>query len=218
MKLNKTEQTTLTSKELNSYLPLIHKIVNQLYNNLSSRQKEIFERDELVGYGYEGLAKAYVNYDEGRSKMTFRQYAAYSIRNTCLNGINEDSRTIKISFYNQKQMKDNQLSTIITRSIESFNTDSDSDNSDRLIGLADDEVNFDNPMEYMLNLVRAKFNKDIYDIFCRYYGFTDDDNVKGKDLSKMYGLSNASISIKLKKVVDYIKTNKELVDLLRDCL
>ena len=82
------------SKLIKKYEPLTVKITRQFV------QKTKLPWDVIKSMAYEGLVLAFKNYDPARSELTFLQFAGYSIRNTILTAIYEESRTVKMNQYN----------------------------------------------------------------------------------------------------------------------
>ena len=214
-------QTKTIEELLEQYNPLIEKITNQQWSGLTDRQREILEYQDVKSYALEGFIMAVRSYDVNKSSMDFCQYAAFGIKNACMNNINEDSRTIKISYYYQQKLKEQGYSTIMTTSLNKIipNTDSDVD-SDRyaFLGREDNDLNGGHPLIQLVNAIKENFDKDTATIFIDYYGLGDKDDVKGIDLAKKYAVSNATITSRLKKVIDWIRKDKELMESLSQLL
>jgi len=199
---------------VNKYKPLIEKITYQQWNNMTQRQKEVFGPDDIRSYALEGFALAINNYDPSRSKMTFMQYAAFSMRNNCLTYINEDSRTIKISLYNQQKLKESGQSTIITTSIENIIPSTDDEvESDRFAFLGFNEHFEDggNPIDRLVDDIKDNFDEDTCNMFFGFYGLDGHEDEKGIDIAKKYHVSNATVTIRIKKVISYIQKNEDLI-------
>lgn len=204
------------------YVPLIKKISRQLYG----KQPGI-DYDDIEGFAYEGFALAINNYDTTRSKMTFTQYAAFSIRNAILNGINKYSDSLGISFYKKKQMLiENAVLPTIT-SLDSIVKN----NYNREFGFAGekqidknstfgfaDEILFDNPLKVLIYKVTKKFPNDWADIFFSVYGLNGNITKKQKDIAQEYNISCCLVTKRVQKIIEYIKTDKELINILKDLL
>jgi RNA polymerase sigma factor (sigma-70 family) len=190
------------------YLPLVKKISNQMFNKCS------LDYDEIEGFAWEGFVLAMNNYDPKKSSMTFTSYAAYGIRNAILNGINENGRTIAISYYKQKKMKENgeELPT-------SVSLQNNFDNEDHLLSLGiEDDTLFDNPWDVLIRKLNENFNKDWVDMFCSIYGLNGHDVEKGKDVAARQGISGCLVTKRTHKMIEFIQNDKELSDILRDLL
>lgn len=197
------------------YLPLVKKICNQHFEKFNRQ----VGYDEIEGYGWLGFALALNNYDSSRSSLSFQQYAAWSIRNSILNGTTECARTVKMSYYYQQQLKSQDISTINTFSIN-YNADGEAVNVDRNAEISEDP-DFDivaNPMEELKKAVEDNFSNDMADIFFSAYGLFGHKEEKGKDIAKRYNVSGATITLRLKQVVKFIQSNKVLMELLRELI
>lgn len=206
---------------LNQYNNLIEKIAYQQWNGLSDRQREVLEYQDIRSYAQEGFLNAIRSYDASKSNMDFCQYAAFGIKNACMNNINEDSRTIKISYYYQQKLKDGGFSTILTTSLSNIIPNADSDvDTDRysFLGREDNDLNGGHPLVQLVSAINEHFDKDTASIFIDYYGLGDKEDVKGMDLAKKYSVSNATITYKIKKVIDWVRKDKELMESLSGLL
>lgn len=204
------------------YLPLVEKIVNQLWSTLSDRQKEIFDRDDLRSCALEGLVLAIRNFDPNRSNMTFQQYLAYGIRNSCLTGINEYSRTIKISYYEQQKRKGAGESLLLTKSINNIlskgNDDDDETDHLEFLGVSNDFECGEHPIDTLVRAIKEKFDPSYADIFFSIYGLDGHDELKGIELAKKYNVSNATITVRVQKVITFIKEDDSLLSTLSELL
>lgn len=214
-------QTKTVEELLVQYDPLIEKIVWQQWRSLTDRQREVLERADIKSYAYEGFLYAIHSYDVNRSKMDFSQYAAFAIKNKCMDGINEDSRTIQISYYNQQKLKDSGFSTILTTSLEKIIPNTDSEvNSDRysFLGAEDNFQHGGHPLAQLVEAIKEKFDPSTADMFISYYGLSDKDEEKGIDIAKRYNVSNATVTTRIQKVLAYIHTDGELMESLSTLL
>ena len=217
------EEQKRQNKLVLQYMPLVDKISFQLWSQLSDRQKELFNFEEVKGYALEGFAKALRNYDPSRSEMTFKQYLAYAMRNTCLDGINEESRTIKISYYKQQKRKEEGLPNILTTSINGILSrgDSEEDDSDDhldFLGVNDGFENCEHPIDTLVKVIKAKFDPSYADIFFSTYGLDGHDELKGVELAEKYKVSNATITVRVQKVISFIREDKTLMSILAELL
>ena len=190
------------------YMPLVKKISHQMLNQCS------LEYEEIEGFARVGLVLAMNSYDENKSSMSFTSWAAYGIRNAILNGINDTSRTIAISYYKQKKMKENgeEIPTSISLN-QNF------DNEDHLSSLGfEDDVLLDNPWDVLIKKLKANFDEEWVDMFCSLYGLDGHDVEKGKDIAARLGISGCLVTKRTKKIIKFIQDDEEISEILRDLL
>lgn len=190
------------------YLPLVKKISNQFLNSSP------LEYDEIEGFAWEGFVLAMNKYDPTKSNMSFTSYAAFGIKNAIMNGINSSGQTIAVSLYNRKKMVERGENIPTSVSLEK-----NFENEDHLLSLGfEDDVVFDNPWKVMLDKVKANFDEEYVDIFCSIYGLDGHEVEKGKDVAERLGISGCLVTKRTKKIIDFIKNDKELSSILRDLL
>ena len=187
------------------YLPLVHKIANQFY------KKTPIDNDEILGSALEGLADAINSYQEDKGQ-NFSQYAAYQIRYSILNFINNAGYPIKLSVYNQKKQKENGGSINIFESLNSYiryNEDGDEMiNYNKLPEMVyeDDIVGQIDKKLIIKNIIKdiyKNFNKRDCDIFLRFNGIGKIPE-KGTDIARKYNISSTSVSLINKKITDFV--------------
>lgn len=190
------------------YLPLVKKISNQFLNSSP------LEYDEIEGFAWEGFVLAMNKYDPTKSDMSFTSYAAFGIKNAIMNGINSSGQTIAVSLYNRKKMTERGENIPTSVSLEK-----NFENEDHLLSLGfEDDVVFDNPWKVMLDKVKANFDEEYVDIFCSVFGLDGHDVEKGKDIAERLGISGCLVTKRTKKIIEFIKNDKELSSILRDLL
>jgi RNA polymerase sigma factor (sigma-70 family) len=217
--------TKISQNELvKKYIPLVKKICNQHYG------KSALQYEDLEGYAWYGFTIAMNTYDASKSDMSFQSFLAYGIRNAILNGVNEDSRTIAVSYYKQKQMREKGETLPTAISIDKFYDKNESkkcdyenilskDNKSNLAFLGiENETSFENPYNILINKIKENFNAEYVDMFCSVYGIDGHKVEKGKDIANRYNVSNCLVTKRIKKIIDFIKNDKELSDVLRDLL
>lgn len=190
------------------YLPLVKKISNQFLNSSP------LEYDEIEGFAWEGFVLAMNKYDPTKSDMSFTSYAAFGIKNAIMNGINSSGQTIAVSLYNRKKMVERGENIPTSISLEK-----NFENEDHLLSLGfEDDIVFDNPWKVMLDKVKANFDEEYVDIFCSIYGLDGHEVEKGKDIAERLGISGCLVTKRTKKIIEFIKNDKELSSILRDLL
>lgn len=205
------------------YENLIQKITFQVWHQLTDRQKAFCQLEDVRSYALEGFAEAIRDYDPKKSSMTFKQYLAYAMRNSCLDWINEESRTIKITYYEQQKLKEENKSTIISSYIDDLipasNGDDDVD-EDYLACLGSNSgfENGEHPIKTLIDAIKKKFDPTYTDIFFSTYGLDGHKEMKGIELAKKYHVSNATITIRVQKVISFIRDNKDLMSVLAELL
>lgn len=211
----------LTRKEKNDlahqYEPLVIKITNQFHT------KKCGTWNQLSGAAWEGFARAINTYDEKRSKMTFMQFAGFSIRNNILNYLNNESRVVKINAYNQEKIKKNGGGAK-----ELFNSVS----MDQLYGNRQDgemskefkynlysKPNCDGDVfEFLYSKIDAEFNEMEREIFYKTFGLKDYEVTKGMDLAKDFNISHCKVSRIIKKVTTWIRKDEECCEMIQNLL
>lgn len=208
--LNDVEKNELVKQ----YEPLINKITKQFFTNV------LCEWDDLKSYAYEGFAMAIQKYDGERSEMSFTQYAAYAIRNNILTSLNNESRTVKMSDYQQKSAIKSGLTLFNTISID-HTSDNDEDNKSRKIVLGatvSDGFSNGDVFEYLYSRIESEFPKRDCEMFYLTFGLKDHDVTKNKDIAKMYGVSEGLPCQKVMKIIKWIRKDSELCEQLSELL
>lgn len=200
-------------KLIQQYEPLVNKITAQFV------QKSKYGWNEIKSAAYEGLVLAFKQYDSTRSSMNFLQYAGFSIRNQILISLNNELRTVKMNYYNQKQAEQAGMPLFNTVAIDVYcDTDKDShtkNNREVVLNIQTNE-NFSNGdvYEYLYYRLEAKFSSKDCDIFYRVFGLNGYDYEKSQDVAKLYNVSNGLVSQKVKKIINYIKGDEDLKEML----
>ena len=205
--------TEIQKNELvEQYTPLINKLTKQFFDS----NHGLCNWNDIYSMAMEGFALAISNYDETRSTMTFTQYAAYSIRNNILTCLNEETRTVKLSAYAQKVVVANGGTTFNTLSIDRpVPTDEDLKPREIVMGMYEDEK-FSNGdvFEYLYSRLEDQFNQRDRDMFYKIFGLHGYDETYNKDIAKEYGVSEGLVSQRVKKVINWIKQDKDLCEVL----
>ena len=97
--------TNISEKEkaalVKQYEPLINKLTKQFVSQVH------IDWDSVKSMAYEGFVLAMANYDDERSKLSFKQFAGWSIRNNILSSLDKELRTVSMSAYAQKKASEN---------------------------------------------------------------------------------------------------------------
>lgn len=202
------------SKVIAQYEPLVNKITNQFV------QKVKMPWSSIKSMAYEGLVLAFKNYEPTRSSLTFIQYAGFSIRNNILSSIDNEIRTVKMNQYNQKQASENGDPMFNTVRIDfSFHSDEANSNTEIRLGAYENEkFSCGDIYEYMYYRLENQFKKRDCEIFYRCFGLNGYADEKCQDIAKSYGVSNGLISQKIKKIINFIRTDEDLREMLAQML
>ena len=201
MKHNDTERQELAKK----YEPLVHKIANQFYGKLPTSDEDI------LGWAYIGLVDAMNKYKEN-SSQSFTQFAAYTIRFAILNGNNATGHIVKFSAYHQnKAKKSDQTVNIWERLDVSYNEEGDEYiNYNKMPALiqqptCDTDIDTDIIMTDIYNTIERVFSKRDCDMFYKFNGLHDEEQMKCKDIAKQYRVSATLVSLTNKRIMEFIK-------------
>lgn len=208
----------MTDREKNQltkdWMELIYKIATQ------QSKKSGVSFDETLSFAMEGWADALNTYNpEKANGQTFQQYAAYRMAHFCLNGINEESRTIKVSKYMRDKMAAGETETVSTTSLDTT-FDGEDCYTDHCIAIAVDDIDMEAEETGIFgNLFKAlekNFSQRDCEIFYSKYGFNGRPEMACKELTAKYGISVSRISKILQAIYDFILKDEELADELRD--
>lgn len=213
--ITEIEKNNLTKQ----YESLINKITKQFTD------KGCGNWEDVKSMAYEGFAIAINTYDPEKSSMTFMQFAGFAIRNNILTGLNNELRTVKLSAYAQKKASEKGEALFNTVSIDAtYNETSEyvistPKKKDYLKNLSI-EAKFDDGdvFETLYSKLEDNFNKRDCEIFYRTFGLNGYDEDKGKDIADMYSISRSLVSIKVKCIINFIKNDIELCEILSNLL
>lgn len=205
------------------YKPLVYKITKQF----TSKIKVEWERVESMAW--EGFSLALVKYDPKRSSMNFMQYAGFAIRNSILTGLDNELRVVKLSAYAQQKIGEMYGSKGLfnTVSLDVTNDDQDKGNSSEQSNMESKPRHknlYDRPIqekfsdgdlyEYIYARVEEKFKPRDCEMFYMAFGLKDYDEMKGKEIAKVYGVSEGLVSQKVGNIVKYIRKDTDMCEML----
>ena len=194
------------------YTPLINKLTKQFFDS----NQGLCSWSDIYSMALEGFALAINKYDSERSTMTFTQYAAYAIRNNILTCLNEETRTVKLSAYAQKVVIANGGTLFNTVSIDQpITNDEDTKPRDMVMGMYEEEK-FSNGdvFKYLYSRLEDQFNQRDRDMFYKIFGLHGFEETPNKDIAKEYGVSEGLVSQRVKKVINWIKQDRDLCEML----
>lgn len=206
----------LTEKEKNDlvrqYEPLINKIVSQFYNTVKCSQAD------LKSMANEGFAAAIYKYNSKKSKQTFTQFAAYQIRFSILTHLDNELRTVKLSYQAQRRMIEEGKPLFNMVSIDQPYVGSDDDEStprEILMNMYENEKFSDGDvLKYLCDRIKERFSKQDCDIFFSTFGLDDHEIISGVKLAEKYHLTQGRISQKRNAVLSYIRKDRDLCEML----
>lgn len=207
------EKTNLTKQ----YEPLINKITNQFVKSGTGQW------DDIKSMAYEGFAIAISSYDSSRSDMSFTQFAGFAIRNNILTGLNNELRTVKLSAYAQKKTTEQGGALFNSVSIDVVNKDNNGkENNCRGVSKSTDimklsqEPTFSdgNIFDTVYNKLEDNFSSRDCEIFYRTFGLKNYNEELGKDIADSLGISRSLISVRLKRIISFIRKDTELCEML----
>ncbi len=193
------------------YEPLINKLVKQFYNKVACSW------EELKSMAYEGFAIAIRSYDEEKSNMNFTQYAAFAIRNNILTSLDNELRIVKLSAYAQKKAIKNGETLFNSVSIDHpIRNDEDDMNPREIVTNMYENENFSNGnvFDYLYTRLETTFSERDYTIFYKAFGLKGYEETPGRIIAKEYGVSEGLVSQRLKKVITFIRRDKDLCEML----
>ena len=216
---------------------------SQLVTAIANKYKNSgLDWNGLVSAGYLGLTKAmndyhkpdeYVDIEQGNTDkeatkkakaLSFKQYASWRIRQQILNDINDLSRTVRISQYQYEKNKkegntkgnfnvvsvdmtiDDEGQTLVDR-LSQFSTSNDAFKSDTKA-----------QWEKLYKLIDDRFSTRTASIFYKSFGLHGYKQMRGVEIAKELGITGAAVSMSVKDVMKFIKSNKEAAKLLQDLL
>ena len=165
-----------------------------------------------------GLVYAMNHYREGTSQ-SFSQYAAWCMKNWILNGINEFGSVVRLNSGQRDKLRKAGLTTCNTVSIDRTDTpDGDYEINQRIqdtsYEISCEVTDHDTVFKRLVNFVKKNFDKRTRDIFFSTYHLNGCKLMKGSELAKKYGVSTALISQSNHSVIDRIRQNSTLCELL----
>lgn len=196
----------------NQYTPLVYKIANQ------NKDKTPLTYDDIIGFGFEGLADAMNTYNPD-SGQSFLQYAAYRIYYFIMNGTNREGHIVTFSNYQQKKAKAEGRPTYIHQSIIS-RTDSDGEEHWNIPepSVDPDRTSVDNALEDIRIFVTSHFSARDADIFFQTFGLGDKEDVPRTQIAKQYNVSSAAITYVNQRIITAIRSDEVLCEELEDLL
>ena len=200
--------------------------------------------NSLISAGYLGLTKAMSDYhrpdevvdiEPGLDKeeraevkkqkaLTFKQYAGWRIRFQILNDINDLARTVRISQYEYEKNKaeGNTKGNFNTVSVDQTMDDEGQTMVDRMAELSNDSDAFKpdtkNQWDKVYKLIEDKFSVRSASVFYKYFGLRGYNQMSGVEIAKEMGITGAAVSLHIKRIITFLKSDRRTVNLLNDLL
>jgi hypothetical protein len=214
--------------------PLVNKIVSQWHRRLKT------DWYTLKSMAYEGLTIAMNTYDPERSQMNFTQFAAFAMLNNIRNCSCTELHTVKLTSYTQEQIKKTQAdvaadaevcenaapgigaTTFTTVSISAvMNPAGDNENMNREMRYGVYEsAKFEDgdPMELLKTEVDTHCNATDAYCFYSFFGVCGVPEKQVTELAAELNVTSGRISQRIKKVLDYIKSNEDICEAMASLL
>lgn len=202
-----TEKNQLTIQ----YEPLINRITAQFHKSVK------YDWQSIKSMAYEGFALALNNYDENRSSMTFTQYAAFSIRNNILTCLTNETRVVKLPAEEQKKRKEDGDVLFNSISIDQVWDNGNDEVTPKEIRLGMyEEAKFGDGdvFNYLYNRLEENFSQRDCEMFYKTFGLKNFNETPNHMIAKEYGVSEGLISQRKKKIIDYIRQDAELCEMM----
>ena len=224
------------SAVIKQYGPLVYKIANQFIG------KENLDKAELISVGFEGLTQAMNTYQkpidkseleddaereeaEKAKRTSFKTWASYKIRWAILGEIYDNSRTIRMSYNDRRNAYTKGETTNLTTSLDSMAGKDGEEGSmqDHIAGLATTDTltasEQQKRWDKLFDELGKHFSKRDMVVFLKYFGLGGEKEEKGKDIAAEFNMTPAMVThIVTKKILPYIKSNEDLMDIMGDLL
>lgn len=198
----------------------------------------------LISAGYLGLTKAMNDYhrpdevvdvEDGldndskkevkrQKNLTFKQYAGWRIKFQILHDINELSRTVRISQYEYEKNKaaGNTKGNFNTVSVDQTIDDEGQTLVDRMAAFSNDNDAFKKDAkaqwDKVYKLIDDKFSVRTASVFYKYFGLRGYKQMTGVEIAKEMGITGAAVSMYIKHIINFLKSDKKTINLLTDLL
>ena len=219
------------------YAPLVTKIASQFKGCGLTWE-------DLIGEGQMGLVKAMNDYhrpneivdvEKGLTNdqkkevkknkaLSFKTYAGFRIRFAIMNAISEKSRVVKIGQYGYEKNKiaGNTKGNFNTVSLDQTIDDEGNTMIDRMIELSNGSGAFrkdaSKEWEKVYKLIDDRFSTRTASIFYKYFGLHGYKQMKGVEIGKEMGITGGAVSMSVKDVMNFIKSDKRTQAILKDLL
>lgn len=210
---------TLTHKQKNELVkqfePLINKLTSQFHKTVQ------MDWDSIKSMAYEGFALALNKYDESRSSMSFMSFAAFEMRNNIMTRLTEESRTVKLPFEEQKRRKLDGGALFNTVSIDrSYNGEDEGVQAKNIVMSMSHTEHFDegDTFDYIYSRLEEQFPLRECQMFYMTYGLKGMEECPNQEIAKHFNVSEGLVSQKKRKIIDWIKKDREICEMLHNLI
>lgn len=200
------------SQLVKKFEPLICKLTSQFHH------QTVGNWDDIKSMAYLGFVLAIRKYDENRSNMSFKSFAAFMMKNTIMTCLTNESRVVKLPFEEQKSLKESGQSTFNRASIDyQISEDNEQKPKDNQMGLAiATPAKFDDGdvLEYLYTRLEQQFNTMDCEIFYMTFGLKNHEELQNKEIAKKLNLSEGRISQRKKEIIKFIRQDNDLCEML----
>ena len=214
----------ISEKEKSDLVRQYEPLINKLTKQFTSQVK--IDWDSVKSMAYEGFVLAMMNYDDERSKLSFKQFAGWSIRNNILSCLDKELRTVSMSAYAQKKAQEHGEATFnsVSLSVISGEDSVNGDGEDRggrefKYGVYErDKFSDGDTFEYLYSRLEEKFPERDCEMFYRSFGLKGFNDEKGKDIAAHFGVSEGLVSQKIKKIIEFIRHDNDLLEMMTNLI
>jgi DNA-directed RNA polymerase specialized sigma subunit len=202
------------------------------------------EWNDLIGAGHMGLTKAMNDYhrpdevvdmEDGldndtkkevkkRKSLSFKQYASYRIMQQILNDLNNLSRTVRITQYEYEKNKKagNTKGNFNTISVDQTIDDEGQTLVDRMAAFSNGNDAFKQDVktqwDKVYKLIDDRFTARTASVFYKYFGLRGYKQMKGVEIAKEMRITGAAVSMYVKQIMNFLKSDKKTCAILQDLL
>lgn len=198
-------------------------LVSAGYLGLTKAMNDYHRPDEVVDVedGLDNDAKKEV---KRQKNLTFKQYAGWRIKFQILHDINELSRTVRISQYEYEKNKaaGNTKGNFNTVSVDQTIDDEGQTLVDRMAAFSNDNDAFKKDAktqwDKVYKLIDDKFSVRTASVFYKYFGLRGYKQMTGVEIAKEMGITGAAVSMYIKHIITFLKSDKKTINLLTELL
>jgi RNA polymerase sigma factor (sigma-70 family) len=190
----------LTDKQIKQYENLVYKIAHSLKNTTN------LPFEDLVQEGFIAVIEAHDTYREGTSQTLF-QYIGWMIRYR-MQVVGARNGQL-MSGYSNYQRKVNGATCSMVDTDTCANTIKSDLNTDSMLNM---EMVFD----YIFKRMEEQFSWRDCEIFYKAFGLKNYVMEKSCEIAKQYSTTPANITIIKNKIIKFLKSNEDTLNLLED--